>query len=135
VLFCQTLKGNVTVTQETQASAFDFDELLNRCLGNLEFAERVLAKFQSRFDDDLVELEHALEVQDAEAVARVAHRLKGASATAAANSISHRAAEIESLARNHQVGQIPEHLQQLRSECTKFANSVASLALTSNACC
>jgi Amt family ammonium transporter len=121
------------VDQEKQESSFDFEELLNRCLGNLEFAERVLAKFQSRFDDDLVELEQALDVQDTEAVARVAHRLKGASATAAANGICTQAAEIESLARTRNIDEIPGCLRLLRNECSKFSDSVASHMLTSNA--
>jgi HPt (histidine-containing phosphotransfer) domain-containing protein len=123
----------VVMDQKTETSALDFPELLERCLGNLEFAERVLAKFQSRFDDDLTELEKALDVQDTEAVARVAHRLKGASATAAANGICHQAAEIETLARNKSVEEIPNHLHMLRKECSRFSDSVSSLALASSA--
>ena len=118
--------------QAVQTSAFDFQELLDRCLGNLEFAERVLAKFQSRFDDDLVEIEQALDAKDADAVARVAHRLKGASATAAANGIRDQAAKIEDLARNHHVEEIPTRLQELRNECSRFAETVSSFATPTN---
>jgi HPt (histidine-containing phosphotransfer) domain-containing protein len=119
--------------QKMQTSAFNFQELLDRCLGNLEFAERVLAKFQSRFDGDLVEIEQALDAQDTEAVARVAHRLKGASATAAAGGICHQAAEIEDLARKRNVAEIPGCLRQLRNECSNFSRSVSLLTLTSSA--
>ncbi len=118
---------------DMQTSEFDFQELLERCLGNLQFAERVLAKFQSRFDDDLLELDQALEANDSEAIARIAHRLKGASATAAANGIRHQAAEIEDLARNRNIAGIPSCLSQLRTECAKFADSVSALSKTASA--
>lgn len=119
--------------RETQTSAFDYQELLDRCLGNIEFAERVLTKFQSRFDADLMELEQALDAKDADAVARVAHRLKGASATAAAGGIRHQAAEIEDLARKHDVNEVPNRLRELRNECSRFSRSVSSLARSTSA--
>ena len=105
----------------------EFDELLDRCMGNLEFAERVLTKFQDRFGDQLEELESALAQEDAEQVALVAHRLKGESASVAALGLRDRAAEIERLGRANQVSHIPPCLQQLRAEWAAFAESLASL--------
>jgi HPt (histidine-containing phosphotransfer) domain-containing protein len=114
--------------QETDASPFNFQELLSRCLGNIEFAERLLTKFESRFDVDLEELEKAIDAEDVEAVASIAHRLKGASATAAADGIRQEAAEIEGLARSRHVGEIPTHLSDLRMECSRFSKSLSSFA-------
>ena len=78
----------------------NIDELLARCMGNIGFAERILAKFQDRFEHDLEELDRALQARDAEAVARTAHRIKGASANVAASRLHEHAAEIEQLGRD-----------------------------------
>ena len=108
------------------AANFEFDELLERCMGNLEFAERVLTKFQGRFDGQLEEMENALAQKDVEQVVLVAHRLKGESASVAASGLRDRAEEIERLGRGNRVADIPTSLQNLRSEWASFAESVAS---------
>ena len=112
-----------------EVSAFEFDELVERCLGNLEFVERVLGKFQHRFGENLEELERALEAEDRERIVRVAHRLKGESANMAARGLRDQAAEIEQLGRDGRVCEIRPCLAQLRAEWSLFAESVASLDL------
>lgn len=109
-------------------AALDVQELLNRCMGNLDFAERILEKFQSRFDADFAELEQAMDAQDSAAAARVAHRLKGASATAAAHGLRQQAATIEELARQQCLAEIPSRLEDLRHEWARFSVSAAGLA-------
>jgi HPt (histidine-containing phosphotransfer) domain-containing protein len=120
-------------SQDTEMPVFDLQELLNRCLGNLDFAERILTKFQSRSGDDIEEIERAIAAEDVDAVAAIAHRLKGASATAAANGICSRASEIEELARRRVIAEIPPRLQALRSEWSQFAKCVSSLGSSSDA--
>jgi HPt (histidine-containing phosphotransfer) domain-containing protein len=112
---------------ERDDTVLDLQELLDRCMGSLEFAERILAKFQSRFDVDFAELEQAMEAQDSEAAARVAHRLKGASATAAAHGLRREAATIEQLARQQCLADIPARLQDLRHEWARFNESAAGI--------
>ncbi|NUQ61721.1 MAG: Hpt domain-containing protein [Pirellulales bacterium] len=104
---------------------FDSHELVARCLGNLELAERVLAKFRSRFVEDLAELEQAALAEDASHVAIVAHRLKGSSASTAAHALCERAAEIETLARRNAIAEIPSRLHGLRSEWARFVEKAA----------
>ncbi len=89
---------SLTSTASTH-EVLNIDELLARCLGNISFATRILAKFQDRFEEDLVELDKALLAQDAEAVARIAHRIKGASANVAAAQLHESSAEIEQSGR------------------------------------
>jgi HPt (histidine-containing phosphotransfer) domain-containing protein len=74
---------------------------------------------------DLAELERAVRVEDAEQVARIAHRLKGASATVAATGLSTGAARIEELARRGELPEIPKRVEELRSEWTRFAGCAA----------
>lgn len=103
-------------SSETSASAIDLDELLVRCLGNLEFAERILAMFQERFDADLEEMERLAREGDAVNTARLAHRLKGASANASASGLQTRVAEIEQLARQGDLGTVRPRLDDLQRE-------------------
>jgi HPt (histidine-containing phosphotransfer) domain-containing protein len=106
----------------------DLQELLDRCLGNLEFAQRVLAKFEARFGDDLRQLERDQEAEAAEAIARVAHRLKGSAANVAAKDLERISARIEELGRLGRLSEIPERLEELRGEWSHFVGYSASVA-------
>ena len=116
-----------------EVSAFEFDELLERCMGNLEFVERILSKFQRRFGENLEELEKALDAEDAEQLVRLAHRLKGESANMAARGLRDQAAKIERLGRDGRVCEVGPCLAGLRAEWSQFAESVASLDLSDGA--
>jgi HPt (histidine-containing phosphotransfer) domain-containing protein len=103
------------------------DELLARCLGNISFATHILAKFQDRFEQDLLELDRAILTQDAGAVARIAHRIKGASANVAAAQLHESSAEIEQLGRDQRLSDISTHVDRLRQEWSRFMNHTSSL--------
>ena len=107
-----------------------FDELVERCMGQIDFAERVLSKFEQTFGGDLTELEDLLERENHEEIALVAHRLKGASANVGAPRLCDRAAKIENLARAQRTAEIPPYLDQLRSEWSRFVESVGALDRT-----
>lgn len=109
---------------------FDSADLVARCLGNIAFAERVLAKFNSRFELDLAELEQAIQTQDGEGIARVAHRLKGAAANVAAGSLRAHAAGIEKAARAGDLPPISAQVDELRSQWRVFASCAAALGTT-----
>jgi len=109
---------------EAQA-VFDVDDLMARCLGNLEFAEHILALFQTRFGEDLAELEQMLAAGDAESVARLAHRLKGAAANAAAPSLKTLAAEIVQLAQARSLEGVRTRLADLREEWDWFKETAS----------
>ena len=102
------------------------EELIARCLGNLDFAERVLTKFQERFEADLVELEAELVSGNTDSVARLAHRMKGASANTAATGLQTEAACIEELARSDQKEEITRRLGRLGGEWSRFIESAES---------
>jgi HPt (histidine-containing phosphotransfer) domain-containing protein len=112
----------------SQTPALQFDELVERCMGNLEFAERVLGRFQQRFGEDLGALEAGVTGQRAEEVARLAHRMKGAAANVAAPGLRVQATAVEELARAGQVGEIPAYVEQLKVEWSRFQQSVSVAA-------
>jgi HPt (histidine-containing phosphotransfer) domain-containing protein len=107
----------------------NIEELFQRCLGHIDFVERILDKFQVRFEDDLAELEEGLEAGDAEAVTHVAHRLKGAAANVAAPALRARLAEIERLGREGRLSEIALHAAPIRAEWAQFVEHVASVDL------
>lgn len=112
-------------TQDQMADVLDVEDLLARCLGNVEFAQRILAKFEQRCDEDLEELEKAVFGSDSESVARLAHRLKGASANASASRLQRHASEIERAARNRSLDGVPASLESLKEEWRRFRQAVS----------
>jgi HPt (histidine-containing phosphotransfer) domain-containing protein len=107
-------------------AVLDFEQLLARCMGNIDFVERVLSRFQEHFGADLAELEKGLNAADGGQIARVAHRLKGASANVGAAGLRERAAEIEQLGQARRFSEIPSCVDQLRGEWERFVTSATS---------
>lgn len=110
--------------QDQTAMVIDAEDLMARCLGNIEFARRILVMFQELGYENLAGLEEAIAAEDAEAIALLAHRLKGASANAAALGLRAQAAEIEDAARQCSLGEIPARLENLRHEWSRFNSAV-----------
>jgi histidine phosphotransfer protein HptB len=114
-------------TKDQLVDVLDVEDLLGRCLGNVEFAQRILGKFQERCDEDLEALEAAVCDGDGEAIARLAHRLKGASANASASGLRKHASEIEHAARHESLEEVPASLESLKHEWTRFSEAVSQL--------
>ena len=114
--------------ERRELAALDWNDLVARCMGRIEFAERILAKFQQLFCEDLATLERALESEDVETIRRVAHRLKGASANVSAGALHAEVARIEEAARANRVAEIPNRLDRLREEWSRFRGAVESSA-------
>ena len=63
---------------------FDVDQLVRRCMGRIELAERLLKSFESRFPEDLSKIEECLREDDSPGLPRLVHQLKGAAANVSA---------------------------------------------------
>lgn len=109
-----------------QENSFEYDELLQRCMGNLEFAERILSRFGSRLEGDIEELEKQILSGDCGGIIRVAHRIKGASANTSATGIQMQTNQIEDMARAQQLDELPMQLEQLKEEVARFSLSVST---------
>ena len=109
-------------------SSLDLQDLVDRCLGNIALVERVVAKFEVGFHRDLVELEEALSNRDSAALATVAHRLKGASANVSAQRMHQTAAQVERLSREGRLAEVPEAVEALHLEGSRFTAAIASLS-------
>ena len=98
----------------------NLEELLERCMGNLDLVERVLQKFQETFPQELAKLESALEIGNAEQLAHVVHRVKGISASISAAGLQRAAAELEGLCCAGRMGDVPRQIDRLRREWTRY---------------
>lgn len=101
--------------------ALDVPQLLERCLGSRQLIERVLQSFGQRFAEDMELIRVEIEAGSAERTAKVAHRLKGASANAAAMELAELAAELESAARDEQLDRAQRVYRELTAGWTRFA--------------
>jgi HPt (histidine-containing phosphotransfer) domain-containing protein len=103
-------------TESSPSPMYDLDALLNRCMGSIDLVHRVLDKFQQRLPEELEAMEKALELGDTEQVGRIAHRVRGSSATVSAERIMQAATEIESASREGRPAELPARLDHLRDE-------------------
>lgn len=76
------------------ADILDVDDLMNRCLGNVGFACRVLQILHAGCQTDIEVLEKAAAESDFERLYHVSHRLKGAFANASARQLSQLADDV-----------------------------------------
>lgn len=71
------------------------NELLARCAGQASVCKAVLEKYAEQMNGDLPQLAQVLSHADLERAARLAHRIKGASANVAAEELRMIAGQIE----------------------------------------
>ncbi|QDU87987.1 Hpt domain protein [Pirellulimonas nuda] len=113
------------------SDVIDVDDLMRRCLGNIDFASRILGLLTGRCEADLVELEHAIENADVQRIGSVAHRLKGATASGAAHRVSRKADELCRAAATESQEAVSRIFTELRDEWGLLADSLAAPAALS----
>jgi HPt (histidine-containing phosphotransfer) domain-containing protein len=82
------------------APPLDRRQLINRCLGRIELAERLIASFQTRFPNEAGQIERALAEGDEPNLVRLIHQLKGAAANVSAPILHGLLTTMEQSARN-----------------------------------
>ena len=116
-----------TTNNNADITPIAYDELAARCLERIDFIERVLQSFSSRFSEDLEQLEREIEAEDGHAVAQLAHRMKGACGNTAAHELHHHVSRIERLAREDRLVEIPPCLDGIQHAWTNFRHAVSDL--------
>ncbi len=116
-----------TADAEPVDAVFDALELLNRCLGHVEFAERLLASFDKRWPDDTARLADLAGCGDASAFAGLAHQLKGASANVSAPSLASACAKVELAGREGRLAEAVGLLHDLEAEWRRFQRARTTL--------
>jgi HPt (histidine-containing phosphotransfer) domain-containing protein len=114
-------------TESLSKDMLNVEELCNRCMGSKDLVRRVLQKFQHRIPEELAEMEQALERGDAEQVARIAHRVRGASANVSAARLAQAALEIEETSRAEQRAGARVSLDRIRQEWAEHIDYITML--------
>ena len=99
----------------TEVKPLTFDELLSRCLGELDFARKLLRRFLRDSGPTLDEIEASVNEQAFEVAAKAAHRLKGTASLLAAKPLTSCLSQMEQELRSEQAPQIKD-MQQLVSK-------------------
>jgi CheY-like chemotaxis protein len=92
-------KAETAQAPEAELPPVDFRALLTRCMNKPELAGRLVRKLVEQAEQDVTAITTALQQNDAAALAAAAHRLKGASANVAAESLREIAHDLEMLGR------------------------------------
>jgi HPt (histidine-containing phosphotransfer) domain-containing protein len=104
---------------------FQLDQLLGRCMGNGALAKKVVNALVATLPDDCVAMDQLAQTQQWEALARRAHRLKGAAANVGATAISHTASDIETASREKEPKRLGSLLNELQTGAARLQATVA----------
>ncbi|MHC4875171.1 MAG: Hpt domain-containing protein [Planctomycetota bacterium] len=124
----------VNVVQDISESTIDVstwfavDELLSRCMDNVELADRVLSRFQGSLGETVQHLELLAGQGDWEGLAKQSHRLKGEAGNCGSRPIVELASELEAACGADQSESVRSLLQQLTGICEIFQRQPLSLS-------
>ena len=105
--------------------------VLDRFSGRLDDIRELLTVFQTLMSQDRQAMASAVGAQDANAVARIAHRIKGASANFSADGMVQIAGMLEDAAKQQQFDQIPSLADQLFYEAERLIRHIEQCTLSS----
>lgn len=112
----------------------DVNDLLGRCLGRLDLAERILQKFQCALEKDVRELEEAVRTTNTAEIAQLAHRIKGASLAVSAYKLIDCAQSIEKSAAASRMDEIPIYFARLKEESSRIDDFCFTVTADSPSC-
>jgi len=108
---------------ESKDAPIQCEQLLERCMGNADLMRQILGTFQEQLSAMTEEIANAVKADDPVKLARVAHTLKGASATLSAVEMKKIAEKLENIAATGNLGEAENTLQSLRTgvvHCNEF---------------
>jgi putative two-component system response regulator len=106
----------VTPTSTASTAPIKWDQLLTRCGGEASLASAIAKRFVAHAPVDLARLVESLAKNDADAVRRDAHSLKSTTAYMSLDVASATCKQIEELAREGRLAEVPPLLPSLRAE-------------------
>ncbi len=121
-----------TLTAETSRSTpvLNMQQLLDRCMGNLELAERCLVRFEQKLPTDVESVQQCIDSDNREELVQVAHRIKGSAATVAAEGLAEAAAALEDYARGGDVVEPSGLLADFLGQAERFFDGVPRFTQT-----
>ena len=128
--FCTISPRSNTGNEMSMEGTIDLEGLLERCGGSKDLVHKIAQKFAETGPGMVSQVREAVTNQDADAVYRAAHQLKGASATMGAVKLASVAADIEMLGREGNVQGAADRMSSLEAE---FDRAVPMLLSASQA--
>jgi HPt (histidine-containing phosphotransfer) domain-containing protein len=108
------------------APPLDRRQLINRCLGRIELAERLIASFQTRFPNETTQIERAIAEEDDANLIRLIHQLKGAAANVSAPALHVVLTRMEQSARGGDRRSVVDGLGELYGAWEQFKGFLES---------
>lgn len=105
----------------------DYAQLVRRCMGKVELADRLLNSFEQRFPLELAEIESCLTAGDVVRLTRLMHQLKGTVANVSANVLHTIVSHLEEVARAGRFADVETGLAEVRSAWVEFKNYKSAL--------
>jgi HPt (histidine-containing phosphotransfer) domain-containing protein len=131
--FAESTEGEeLPASESTDRVPLNLEELHRRCMGRLEFAERLLASFEKRFPVEVLEISKSLEDGDVPRLARLAHQLSGTAANICAPTLLQIMQKVEETIRQGQLAETARWLARLKPEWERFTEYRASIGGASN---
>ena len=118
--------GNVdffTLSPPKARTVDDFEipnDLLARCAGQRDLVRRVLSMYVGQMDSDIPELLSKIKNGESDEVAKLAHRMKGASANVVAEDLRAIAADVEKCARESQLENAQDCVEHLEAKWNDY---------------
>ena len=104
--------------------SINWESLTSRCIGRIDLVEKALDRFQQTLVGDLEALEAAADEQNAEEVARIAHRIKGTSLTVSADRLAEFATKLEQKAEGS-LQDVDGSLSDIREEYGRLTDIIS----------
>jgi HPt (histidine-containing phosphotransfer) domain-containing protein len=103
--------------------------LVDRCSGDIEFAKRMMRKFERRLPTDADLLRQAMQDGDVKRALILAHGLRGSASNIAATGLTYAATLLENDLRAGRLKAAQDNLSELDNQMTRFFNEIdASLS-------
>ncbi len=102
------------------------EELLARCVGRVDLAQRVVDTFVQQLKVDVPQLVELVRDGDGEGAAKMAHRIKGSSANVAAEPLRKCAELIEQLAKDGDLADEQIELRRLEETWNDYVQQTES---------
>ena len=107
----------------------DLQQLLHRCLGRIDLAERLLRSFETRFVDELSTIEECLREEDVPRLTRLVHQLKGAAANVSAPALHASLTRMEQAVRAERPDEASRCLEEVRRAWERYVEFKATASI------
>jgi HPt (histidine-containing phosphotransfer) domain-containing protein len=131
--FAERTEGEeLSAAESNDRVPLNLEELHRRCMGRLEFAERLLASFEKRFPVEVLEIAKSLEDGDVPRLTRLAHQLSGTAANICAPTLLRIMQKVEETIRQGQLAETAHWIARLKPEWERFTDYRARIGGASN---